>query len=54
MPASVIVWDIETIPDLSGFAAASGLIGKLDDEVRAETEHRSRRSLCARLRGLSS
>ena len=36
MPASIIVWDIETVPDLRGFAAANGLIGKLDDEVRAE------------------
>jgi 3'-5' exonuclease len=36
MPASVIVWDIETVPDLRGFAAANGLIGKPDDEVRAE------------------
>jgi predicted PolB exonuclease-like 3'-5' exonuclease len=36
MPASAIVWDIETVPDLRGFAAANGLIGKLDDEVRAE------------------
>ena len=36
MPASVIVWDIETVPDLRGFAAANGLIGRPDDEVRAE------------------
>jgi 3'-5' exonuclease len=36
MPTSVIVWDIETVPDLRGFAAANGLIGKPDDEVRAE------------------
>jgi 3'-5' exonuclease len=36
MPASVIVWDIETVPDLRGFAAANGLIGKLDGAVRAE------------------
>lgn len=36
MTASVIVWDIETIPDLRGFAAAKGLVGKRDDEVRAE------------------
>ena len=36
MPTSVIVWDIETVPDLRGFAAANGLIGKRDDEVRAE------------------
>ena len=36
MPASVIVWDIETVPDLRGFEAANGLTGKTDDEVRAE------------------
>ena len=36
MPASVIVWDLETVPDLRGFAAANGLTGKPDDEVRAE------------------
>ena len=36
MPASIIVWDLETVPDLRGFAAANGLIGKLEDEVRAE------------------
>jgi predicted PolB exonuclease-like 3'-5' exonuclease len=34
--SSVIVWDIETVPDLKGFAAANGHIGKTDDEVRAE------------------
>jgi 3'-5' exonuclease len=32
----VIVWDIETAPDLKGFAAANGRDGKTDDEVRAE------------------
>lgn len=31
----VLVWDIETIPDLRGFAAANALDGKSDDEVRA-------------------
>ena len=36
MNASVIVWDIETVPDLRGFAAAKGLVGKPDDEVRAD------------------
>ncbi|MGA7325400.1 MAG: ribonuclease H-like domain-containing protein [Rhodomicrobium sp.] len=30
---NVIVWDIETIPDLRGFAAANGLTGKNDDEL---------------------
>jgi hypothetical protein len=32
----VLVWDIETIPDISGFAAANGLDGKSDDEVPTE------------------
>jgi predicted PolB exonuclease-like 3'-5' exonuclease len=32
---SIIVWDIETIPDLKGFAAANGYNGKSDDEIRA-------------------
>jgi predicted PolB exonuclease-like 3'-5' exonuclease len=35
MNASVIVWDLETIPDLRGFAAAQGLDGKSDEEIRA-------------------
>jgi 3'-5' exonuclease len=34
MNGSVIVWDLETVPDLRGFAAANGLAGKTDDEVR--------------------
>jgi predicted PolB exonuclease-like 3'-5' exonuclease len=34
--SNVIVWDIETVPDLQGFAAANGHEGKTDDEVRAE------------------
>jgi predicted PolB exonuclease-like 3'-5' exonuclease len=36
MGTGVIVWDIETVPDLKGFAAANGHLGKSDDEVRAE------------------
>src|SRR5437588_12522487 len=35
MSTSVIVWDLETIPDLKGFAAANGHDGKSDDEIRA-------------------
>src|SRR5262249_17650048 len=34
MPDSVIVWDLETVPDLSGFAAANRLVGKSDDDIR--------------------
>jgi predicted PolB exonuclease-like 3'-5' exonuclease len=33
---NLIVWDIETVPDLKGFAAANDHVGKNDDEVRAE------------------
>lgn len=35
MKQSIIVWDLETVPDLAGFAAAHGLSGKSDAEVRA-------------------
>jgi 3'-5' exonuclease len=34
MNGSVIVWDLETVPDFRGFAAANGLAGKTDEEVR--------------------
>jgi 3'-5' exonuclease len=32
----IIVWDIETVPDLAGYAAAHGHDGKSDDEIRVE------------------
>jgi hypothetical protein len=35
MNGAVIVWDLETVPDLPGFAAANGLSGKTDDEIGA-------------------
>src|SRR5215472_1521067 len=35
MPANLIVWDIETVPDIKSFAAANGHDGKTDDEIRA-------------------
>ena len=34
MNANVIVWDLETVPDLRGFAAANDLVGKTGEEVR--------------------
>jgi hypothetical protein len=34
MKTGVIVWDLETVPDLAGFAAANDLVGKSDEEVR--------------------
>jgi hypothetical protein len=34
MNGSVIIWDLETVPDLRGFATANGLAGKTDEEAR--------------------
>jgi 3'-5' exonuclease len=34
MKPNVIVWDLETVPDLAGFAIANDLVGKSDVEVR--------------------
>ena len=34
MPSHFNVWDLVTVPDLQGFAAASDLMGKSDDEIR--------------------
>jgi len=31
---NVIVWDLETMPDLRGFAAANDLVGGTDAEIR--------------------
>ncbi len=36
MPNHILVWDLETVPDLRGFAAANRHDGKSDDEIRAE------------------
>jgi predicted PolB exonuclease-like 3'-5' exonuclease len=36
MNGAVIVWDLETVPDLRGYAAANNLIDRRDDEVRAD------------------
>jgi|SRR6266436_4678077 len=35
MSSHVLVWDIETIPDIKGFAAANGYEGRSDEEIRA-------------------
>ena len=34
MNDTAIIWDLETVPDLRGFAAANYLIGKTDAEIR--------------------
>jgi 3'-5' exonuclease len=35
MPSDVLVWDLETVPDLGGYARANNLIGKSPAEIRA-------------------
>jgi 3'-5' exonuclease len=35
MKPSVIVWDLETVPDLGGFAGANDLVGKPEVDIRA-------------------
>jgi 3'-5' exonuclease len=35
MTSNIMVWDIETIPDLEGYARANDLIGKSPEEIRA-------------------
>ena len=34
MSDHVIVWDLETVPDIAGYAAANGLIGQSNEEIR--------------------
>ena len=35
MPSDIMVWDLETIPDLRGYARAHNLIGRSPDEIRS-------------------
>jgi predicted PolB exonuclease-like 3'-5' exonuclease len=35
MGSDIMVWDLETIPDLDGFARSNGLAGKSSTEIRA-------------------
>jgi hypothetical protein len=37
MKPSVIVWDLETVPDLAGFAAANDLVGNSDAIVAGKS-----------------
>jgi hypothetical protein len=38
MKPSVIVWDLETVPDLAGFAAANDLVDKSEGDRRQVSE----------------
>ena len=42
----VLAWDIETAPDLRGYAAANGLEGKTDDEIRDAMGDRFPKHIC--------
>jgi len=35
VPSDIMVWDLETVPDLEGYARANNLIGKSPEEIRA-------------------
>jgi predicted PolB exonuclease-like 3'-5' exonuclease len=35
MPSDVMVWDIETVPDLEGYARANNLTGRMPEEIRS-------------------
>src|SRR5262245_33961366 len=35
MSSYVLVWDLETVPDIQGFAVANGHEGKSEEEIRA-------------------
>jgi hypothetical protein len=49
MQANVIVWDLETVSDIGGFAAANDLAGKSDAEIRegADALRRTEDEYCA-------
>jgi 3'-5' exonuclease len=44
--SNLIVWDIETVPDLKGFAAANGHDAKSEDEVRAAMGDKFPKHIC--------
>jgi hypothetical protein len=45
MNTSVIVWDLETEPDLRGFAVSNGLAGKTNDDCPGRDGFRSTSTL---------
>jgi hypothetical protein len=54
MPSDVMVWDLETIPDIAGFARAKGLVGQSPNEMlcppRGATANPARQQLSPRAR----
>jgi hypothetical protein len=45
----VLGWEIETVPDLVGFATANGYEGKSEDEIRAEVGDKFSKHIYTRL-----
>jgi hypothetical protein len=43
--SNIIVWDIETVPDIEGFAAANGLAGHGTPKMQLISAMSSRRSV---------
>jgi hypothetical protein len=54
MKPSIIVWDLETVPDLAGFAAANDLVGKSDVEVREAIGDKFPKHMRGAIEGLST
>lgn len=46
MGAHVIVWDLETVPDLSAFAAAKALDGRPETEIRQALGEKFPKLIC--------
>jgi len=46
MQPSVIVWDLETVHDLGGLAAANDLVGRSDVEVREAIGDKFPKHIC--------
>ena len=44
---SVIVWDLETVPDVDGYAAVKGLLGKDDEQIREGMGDKFPKHICA-------
>jgi hypothetical protein len=49
MSERVIVWDLETVPDIAGYAAPNGLTGKLDQEIRGALGNKFPKHIYTRL-----
>jgi hypothetical protein len=49
MSDHVVVWDLETVPDIAGYAAANGLTGESDEKIREALGTSSQSTFTTRL-----